>query len=131
MTYQRSIRRPRPLRAALHGFGALGAYNDESPCSSIPVGDPYRTPGNYCATADGGYTTFNADGSVYTVPGASASGGSWLDKLGAALSSAVAQPPVPGVATSPYPMVPQTGMSTTTKIALAGAIVLAAVLISR
>jgi hypothetical protein len=46
-------------------LGDTIAFTDESPCASIPAGDPYRKPGNYCATPDGGYTTFNADGSTF------------------------------------------------------------------
>lgn len=125
MPYINPIRR----RRALMGFGD---YNDETQCSSIPAGDPYRKPGNYCATPDGGYTTFNADGSVYSVP-SSSSGGSFFDKLGAAIGGALSQKPAayPGYPVMPgYPMVP-TGMSTTTKIALAGGAVALALVLAR
>lgn len=112
------------------GLFGLGDFNDESPCSSIPAGDPYRKPGNYCATPDGGYVTFNADGSTYQQPGSgpgSPSGTSVLDKLGGALAAALGQRPL--VAPT---VIPQTGMSTTTKIALAGgAVLLAVVLLKR
>lgn len=127
MSYRRM-----PRRHSLRGFAGLGDYNDETQCSVIPVGDPYRKPGNYCATPDGGYTTFNADGSVYTT--SSSSGGSWLDKLGTAITGALNQPATPaGVypGVYPYPVVPQTGMSTTTKVLLAGAVVAVALIASR
>lgn len=113
-------------RLALRGFGD---FNDETPCTSVPIGDPYRKPGNYCAVADGGYTTFNSDGTVYTGSSSSAPSTSIWDKLGSALSNAVGQPPtvMPGMT----PVVPHSGMSTTTMIALAGGAVLLAVLIAR
>jgi len=123
MSYRRMPRR------ALQVFAGLGAYSDESPCAAIPVGDPYRKPGNYCATPDGGYTTFNADGSVYVAN--ASSGGSFLDKLGAAIGGALGQPAVPAYPGAYPPVLPQTGMSTTTKVLIAGAIVAAAVLASR
>lgn len=108
-------------RPPMSGFGD---YNDETQCTAIPVGDPYRKPGNYCATADGGYTTFNADGTVYTVP-ADSSSGSWWDSVTKALSSATAPTPVvPGV-----PILPATGISTT-MVAVAGGAVLLAVLLA-
>lgn len=121
--------RPRRMvrRRSLFGFGD---FNDESPCSSIPAGDPYRKPGNYCATPDGGYVTFNADGSTYQSPTAGPggpAGSSVLDKIGAALTAALTQRPPVGPT-----VVPQMGMSTTTKIALAGgAVLLAVVLLKR
>jgi hypothetical protein len=113
----------------LMGFGGdgMGAYDDETPCTSIPPGDPYRKPGNYCATGDGGYTTFNANGSTYdgTVPKPS-----FWDRLGAILSAANPTPtPIPGGIMPPVPYNP--GMSTTTKVALAGGAVLAVALIAR
>jgi len=117
---------PNRRRRALMGFGD---FSDETPCASIPAGDAYRKPGNYCATADGGYTTFNADGSVYSQP--ASSGGSFLDKLGAAIGGALTQKPMyPGYPMPGYPIVP-TGMSTTTKVALAGGAVMLAVLLTR
>ncbi len=112
---------------ALMGFGD---FNDESLCTSIPVGDPYRKPGNYCNTGDGGYTTFNADGSVYAVPVAKPPDSSWIGKIGGAILGALSpQPPVypPGMMPG---MVP-TGMSTTTKVALAGGALLLVALIAR
>jgi hypothetical protein len=124
------IRRPPVRRRALMGFGA---FDDNSPCSSIPAGDPYRKPGNYCATADGGFTTFNTDGSVYVEPAgttATASpNASVLDKIGTALSSALGQRPIvaPGMPIA----APIGGMSTTTKVALAGGAVLLLVLLTR
>lgn len=120
---------PRRTRRPLFGFGD---FSDETPCSQIPAGDAYRKPGNYCATSDGGYTTFNADGSTYSDPssgsGSSSSPGSMLDKIGSVITGAFGQRPVmmPGV-----PVLPQTGMSTTTKVALAGGAVLLVVLLTR
>jgi len=117
---------PAPRPRSLFGFGD---FNDESPCASIPVGDAYRKPGNYCATADGGYTTFNADGSVYAVPVAKPPDTSIIGKIGGAILGALTpQPPVypPGM----MPGVP-VGMSTTTKIALAGGALLVVALIAR
>jgi hypothetical protein len=105
------------------GFG--DDYGDKSPCASIPTGDPYRKPGNYCATPDGGYTTFNADGSVYTMP---ADSGSIFRKLGTALSTVLGAKPA--IATG-VPVLPQPGMSTTTMIALAGGAVLLVALLAR
>lgn len=118
------------------GLMGLGAFTDSDQCSTIPIGDPYRKPGNYCATPDGGITTFNADGSTYRTPGAvdpdpahpagsSSSGGSFWDKIAAAAGAAVGKP------TTPYPMPVQTGMSTTTMVALAGGAVLLAVMLAR
>lgn len=117
-------------RYPMHGFGD---FNDETPCGNIPSGDAYRKPGNYCATPDGGYTTFNPDGSLYdgsSSSSSSSSSGSVWDKIGSVLSGALGQKPVvtPGIMT---PGVVQTGMSTTTKIALAGGAVLLVALIAR
>jgi hypothetical protein len=114
-------------RRSMSGFGALGElYNDETPCERIPTGDSYRKPGNYCATPDGGYTTFKADGSLEggypsTSNPTQSSTPSWLQALTAVLGAQ--QPTMPTV-------VPQ-GMSTTTKIALAGGAVLLVVLLTR
>lgn len=131
----RMIRRgPGPARTSIlsmMGFGGdgMGDFSDETPCAQIPAGDPYRKPGNYCATPGGGYTTFNADGSTYVAPEAAAASPSIWDRLGAVLSagSAVASPMPGGVMPSPY----NTGMSTTTKVALAGGAVLLLALIAR
>jgi hypothetical protein len=110
-------------RRPMMGFGD---FNDESLCSTIPSGDPYRKPGNYCNTGDGGYTTFNADGTVYQVPSttttAAPSGPSTVSKILSALF-----PSTPATPTMPV----ATGMSTTTKIAIAGGAVLLAVVILR
>lgn len=113
-------------RRAMHGFGD---FSDESPCASIPAGDPYRKPGNYCATPDGGYTTFNPDGSTYMAPatvGPGQPGGGILDKITGALSAALAPRPV----LTPPIAAPQ-GMSTTTKIVLAGGAVLLVAMLAR
>jgi len=143
MSYFKRLRSPAP-RPAIRRRGLLGMgdFSDSTQCSEIPLGDPYRKPGNYCATPDGGLTTFNADGSTYRAPGyavdpdpahpagtsasASGSGGGVLDSLTRILTTAFAPPPtvvVPGATSG--------GMSTTTLLALAGAGVLAAVLLSR
>lgn len=109
-------------RRSLRGFGA---FNDETLCTSIPAGDPYRRPGNYCATADGGYTTFNADGSY---PATMAEEPSVLSKIGSALTSILNQR---AAATAPVVPIVAPGMSTTTKVALAGGALLLVVLIAR
>lgn len=115
-------------RRALMGLG----YSDADQCSTIPLNDPYRKPGNYCATPDGGMTTFNADGSTYRAPGAvdpdpahpsgsSSSGGFW-DQLITAISP---RPPTPVV------VAPSSGISTNTAILLGGGALLAAYLLTR
>ncbi len=113
-------------RRSMMGFGD---FTDESLCSSIPAGDSYRKPGNYCNTGDGGYTTFNADGSTYVTPGSSSSSSSSSPGvLNTFLNTLLGanKPPMPGV-----PVVAP-GMSMTTKIALAGgAVLLAAVILRR
>jgi len=124
------VRRMPPQRR--RGLLGLGGFSDVDQCSTIPIGDPYRKPGNYCATPDGGNTTFNSDGSTYRAPGAvdpdpahpagsSSSSGFW-DSLTKVL---VGQP----APTAPMPV--STGMSTTTMVALAGGAVLIAVLLAR
>ena len=116
----------------LHGLGT----DDSTQCSQIPIGDPYRKPGNYCATPDGGTTTFNADGSTYRAPGAvdpdpahpaGQSTGSVLDKITGGLAAILGQKPP--ITTMPMPI--NTGMSTTTKIALAGGALLVVAMIAR
>jgi hypothetical protein len=117
----------------------MGGFTDIDQCSTIPLGDPYRKPGNYCATPDGGTTTFNADGTTYRAPGyavdpdpahpvgtpSSGSGGGIMDSLTRVLTGAFAPPPtviVPGASG---------GMSTGTMLALAGGAVLIAVMLAR
>ncbi len=124
---------PRKKKRGLFGFG--DDFNDSTQCSEIPLGYSYRRPGNYCATPDGGMTTFNADGSTYRTPGASvdpdpahpagmssSGGGSIWDAIAGALSP---HPPTTTV------IAPRPGMSTTTMIAIGGGIVLLAVVLSR
>ena len=128
--FRRAPRRTLPQR----GMSGLGAFTDSDQCSTIPAGDPYRKPGNYCATPDGGTTTFNADGSTYRAPGAvdpdpahpagASSGGSFWDTLTAAITR-------PAVPTYPGMPVASTGMSTTTMLMLGGAAVAVAVLLAR
>lgn len=127
-------------RRGLHG---LGDFSDNDQCSTIPMGDPYRRPGNYCATPDGGIVTFNSDGSVVRTPGGvdpdpahpagttnansgGASSGSVFDSVGRLLGGLFGQSPQPPV-TAPA----QGGISTTTAVALAGGAILLAVMLSR
>jgi hypothetical protein len=117
-----AARHHRRRRRALMGFGD---YNDETLCSAIPAGDPYRKPGNYCSTGDGGYTTFNSDGSAYAMPAGTETPGI-LSKIGSALSTVLGQQ-----TPAPMPAVAAPGMSTTTMIALAGGAVLLVVLLTR
>jgi hypothetical protein len=44
----------------LLGFG----YTNNSPCTTIPAGDPYRVSGNSCTAPSGCQLDFNPDGSV-------------------------------------------------------------------
>lgn len=130
----RIIRRgPGPRKTSIlsmMGFGGdgMGDFNDETQCASIPAGDPYRKPGNYCATPGGGYTTFNADGSTYVDPSSAAATPSIWDKIGAVLNAGSVVTPMPG---GIMPPAYNTGMSTTTKVALAGGAVLLVALIAR
>jgi len=133
---------PRPSSIlSLMGVGGcgMGGFSDTDQCSTIPLGDPYRKPGNYCATPDGGLTTFNADGSTFRTPGAvdpdpahppgatassSSSGGIW-DTVGRIFGAAT----TPGVPAAVAPV--QSGMSPTTMILLAGGALALVVLIAR
>ncbi len=136
MTYIKpAIVRRMPVKPRPRSFLGLGGYSDTDQCSTIPIGDPYRKPGMYCATPDGGTTTFNADGSTYRAPGAvdpdpahpaGAGGGSFLDKIFGAAGNLFGGPTVPQT-TMPV----QTGMSTTTMIALAGGAVVVIALLAR
>lgn len=122
----------------MNGCGmGMGAFTDSDQCSTIPLGDPYRKPGNYCATPDGGITTFNADGSTFRTPGAttdpdpahpagaSAGGGGFFDLLGRVLGATTQ----PGAPTAVAPV--QTGISPTTMILIGGAALALVVLVSR
>lgn len=127
-----------PPRAAprRRGLFGLGDFTDSDQCSTIPIGDPYRKPGNYCATPDGGITTFNADGSTFRSPGAvdpdpahpagSGGGGSGTGLLDSFLRALLPAP-------TPAPvMVPSSGgISTGTVIAIAGAGLIAVMLLTR
>jgi hypothetical protein len=141
----RSLSRPMPRRFAMSG---LGDFTDTDQCSSIPPGDPYRKPGNYCATPDGGTTTFNSDGTTYWAPGAvnpdpanlhsltsptsSTSTSSSSSSGGVTgLLSSIAKAFGTGISQQPVVVAPSSGMSTTTMIALAGGAVLVAVLLAR
>jgi hypothetical protein len=144
MSYFKRVRTPAP-RPAIRRRGLLGMgdYSDSTQCSEIPLGDPYRKPGNYCATPDGGMTTFNADGSTYRAPGyavdpdpahpaGSPPGAPTSSDSGTGILSAIAKAFGAGLAPQPAVIMPaQSGMSTTTLLALAGAGVLAAVLLAR
>jgi hypothetical protein len=116
----------------------MGAFTDSDQCATIPLGDPYRKPGNYCATPDGGITTFNADGSTFRSPGAadpdpahpagataSSSSGGILDTIGRIFGAAT----MPGTPTAVAPV--STGMSPTTMILIAGGALALVVLIAR
>jgi hypothetical protein len=124
----------RRLPRRRRGLLGLGGYSDSDQCSVIPAGDPYRKPGNYCATPDGGMVTFNADGSVVRTPGAvdpdpAHPAGTVFQTGGAGLFNSILQSFMPGGgAVMPVPV--STGMSTTTKIALAGGAVLVVYLLA-
>lgn len=130
--------RTMPRRRGLLG---MGDFNDNTQCSEIPSGDPYRKPGNYCATPDGGTTTFNADGSTYRAPGyavdpdpAHPAGSSATTSSGSdtGILAAIAKAFGAGLAPQPTMIMPaSSGMSTTTMLVLAAAAVGAAVLLSR
>lgn len=129
----------RGKRGAMVVYQALGDYSDSSPCSSIPVGDPYRKPGNYCTQPSGNVIEFNADGSVDPDPFASgSSGGSssssvWGQAGQVAGSATSALLNLFGIGSKPTaPSMPRpAGMSTTTKIALAGGAVVLVALFAR
>lgn len=125
------------------GMSGMGDFTDADQCSTIPMGDPYRKPGNYCATPDGGITTFNSDGSTYrqpgytvdpdpahpagTGPGGSASSGSGGGAFDAFLKALIPTAvPQPGII-----MAPSSGMSTGTMVALAGGALVLVLIISR
>jgi hypothetical protein len=123
---------PRRRRPGLLGFGD---FTDSDQCSTIPSGDPYRKPGNYCATPDGGITTFNSDGSTYRQPGSvdpdpahpagsgGGGGGGVLDSILKSFFPAPVMTPV---------MAPSSGgLSTTTALMIGGGVLLVAVLLSR
>lgn len=142
MAYFLRSRPPVRTMPRKRGLLGMGDFSDTTQCSEIPLGDPYRKPGNYCATPDGGTTTFNADGSTYRAPGytvdpdpahpagsssgsSSSSAGGIMDSITRILTGAIA-PPQPTV------IVPGAGgMSTGTMVALAGGAVLLAILLSR
>lgn len=76
----------------LHGFG-LGDYTDSTPCAAIPVGDPYRVPGNFCS-ACGTLFQFNSNGAIVNNDGyavlsdcSNASSGSGASGSGASAST--------------------------------------------
>jgi len=118
------------------GLFGFGDFTDSDQCSTIPIGDPYRKPGNYCATPDGGMTTFNSDGSTYRAPGAvdpdpaHPAGSSGSISGGGSIWDAIAGSllPRPTVA---QPVVAGGGMSTTTMLAIGGGIVVLALVLSR
>ncbi len=142
--YKRTlIRRMPPSRRGMMG---LGAFDDTTQCSSIPPGDPYRKPGNYCATPDGGNTTFNSDGTTYWMPGAvnpdpanlrtpttTTSGGSAGGGGGGGLLSTLLQTFATPALSPTVPVAPPGpgGLSTTTMLMLAGGAVVVALLLAR
>lgn len=116
---KRIIRRSPPRRR--RGFLGLGGFSDSDQCSTIPMGDPYRKPGNYCATPDGGIVTFNADGSVVRTAGGidpdpahPAGSGGGFQSGGSGFFDSVIRALTPGALAPPVPMAPAPGMSTTT-----------------
>jgi hypothetical protein len=120
-------------RSLLGGvLGAFGGFSSDDQCSTIPIGDGYRKPGNYCATPDGGMTTFNSDGSTYRAPGAvdpdpahpagMSAGGGILDSILRFL---------PGQQPTVIAPQPQTGLSTTTAIAIGGGIIMLALVLKK
>jgi len=135
---------PRPA-VRRRGLLGMGDFSDSTQCSEIPLGDPYRKPGNYCATPDGGLTTFNADGSTYRQPGyavdpdpahpvgttVTSGSTSSSDSGVTGVLSSIAKAFGAGLAPQPTVVVPQSGMSTGTMLALAGGAVLLVVLLSR
>lgn len=123
-------RKPSVLGAVME---ALGDYSDSDQCSTIPLGNPYRKPGNYCATPDGGMTTFNADGSTYRAPGAvdpdPAHPASDSSGFASILWSLLPKPaPAP---TGPLMPPVRTGISTTTALLIGGGVIVAALALSR
>ena len=128
MSYYRS-------RRALRGFGD---WSDSSACSDIPAGDPYRKPGNYCTQPSGNVIEFNADGSIDAdpfAPSGASSGTGGGSSIGAAIN-AITGAAGTGLALltggpKPPTVVARPGMSTTTKVALAGAAILGIALIAR
>lgn len=48
---------------------AAAAYTDDTQCSSIPAGNPYRSPGHWCMY-NGQMLQFDDDGNVHPEPGA-------------------------------------------------------------
>lgn len=131
------VRRLPPQRRGMMGFGD---YDDSTQCSSIPKGDSYRKPGNYCATPDGGMTTFNSDGSTYWAPGAvnpdpanlSAPGVSSSSSSGAGiLDTFLKTLAPPATATLPVAAPGPGGLSTTTWVLLGGGVLVAVLLLAR
>lgn len=120
----------------LRNRSSLSDFTDADQCSTIPIGDPYRKPGNYCATPDGGLTTFNADGSTYRSPGGAdpdpahpAGGGSGSGSgIGKILSAIF---PLSTPATGPAYPPPSSGLSTTTALMIGGAALLVVLVATR
>lgn len=57
---------PRGGRISLYAMGGTDTYTAQTPCSSIPAGDPYRAPPNQCLATDGKTVmNFDAQGNVY------------------------------------------------------------------
>ena len=116
---KRIVRRPMPRRR--RGFLGLGGFSDNDQCSTIPMGDPYRRPGNYCATPDGGIVTFESNGAVVRTPGAMdpdpahpAGAGGGFQSGGSGFFDTLVRALTPGAVAPAMPMAPASGMSTTT-----------------
>lgn len=74
-------------------MSSLGAtYTDDSPCGSIPAGDPYRSPGHWCMY-NGQMLQFDDKGNVHPDPVSPTTTvgppGSIVDKI-----TSIASPPV-------------------------------------
>lgn len=46
------------------GYSGMGAFTDDTPCTDIPAGDPYRSPGHWCM-ANGEMLQFDDQGNVH------------------------------------------------------------------
>jgi len=138
MAYQKAVARKGRDGRTRVVYQALGDFSSDTKCSDIPANDPYRKSGNYCTQPSGNVIMFNSDGSVPADPFASGGGSSSSDSssssdiFGSVAKGAGALLAGLFGAKPPSPTMPvQTGMSTTTKVALAGAAVVGLALILR
>lgn len=113
---------------------SLSGFSENDQCSVIPIGDPYRKPGNYCATPDGGMTTFNSDGSTYRVPGAvdpdpaHPAGSSGSQSTVSKILGALFPTSTPMGPTAPMP---SGGISTSTALMIGGGVIFVVLLATR